>query len=76
MLATCVGDERRHMLALTLVGRRRFAMAWPGYPSSDMVTDGDKNISIIVAKPTYSQVRGQIRLDQIRSVHISIKNWK
>jgi hypothetical protein len=36
-------------------------MAWPGYPSKEMVTDGDKNISIIAAQPTYSQVRGQIR---------------
>jgi hypothetical protein len=50
---------------MTFAFSRRFATAWPGYPSKDMVTDGDKNISIIAAQPTYSQVRGQIRSVQI-----------
>jgi hypothetical protein len=37
------------------VAFRRFAMAWPGYPAKTCETDGDKNLTILAAQPTYSQ---------------------
>ncbi|EKX44282.1 hypothetical protein GUITHDRAFT_163607 [Guillardia theta CCMP2712] len=34
---------------------RKFARSWPGYPRADAVTDGNKDLSILVARATYSQ---------------------
>ena len=37
------------------VAFRKFAKSWPGYPRMDVPTDKDKNLSILVARATYSQ---------------------
>ena len=34
---------------------RRFAKSWPGYPSFDAITDANADISVGMARATYSQ---------------------
>ena len=37
------------------VAFRRFAKAWPGYPATHVVIDSDRHLSILAARPTFSQ---------------------